>query len=487
MINVRIQFLDSIIGSRLKTRTALLLVLIFSVISMNKGHEWGDDFALYMSQADALQHGTLDILSADNGLMMARSDGQLGPNLYPHGYPALLLLVKWLPGGMLVWGKWLNVLLLLLAAVFFFKVFDAEKPTNWLAGVFAFAHPKVLEGVNRLQADFFFYAIFMLFLWILLRWEKGLKRSLLLAFTAWIALEIRPNGLLLLPAVFVSAFDSAEGNFFRRCFLAFKSAALSIAVFVFCFIALRLILPEGSGNLWAILKGINAEIIVSNLRYYFDMIGSYPLWHGISWLKLVFSPIAWVLILAVWYFILRGINVFKLNQWTFIYLFSSFVAMFIIWPSQQGFRYLYPLLPLLMLAFFNGLFRVFNFIKRPNLILTLPALLVLLAQSAVTALFVRFYLPEQAYQPDARKVYSWVKTNTSNTDTIVFFKPRLMYHETGRISFRQDSLHQGSILPHAVVIIPDTARNAALRMFRAGKQQQVFSSGRWAVYRWAKH
>jgi hypothetical protein len=81
-------------------RRALWLTLIPVVASIalalvweTPGHSWGDDFAGYLMQAQALIHGTPAQELQVNARLEAASDWRTGPDAYPWGYPAILALV----------------------------------------------------------------------------------------------------------------------------------------------------------------------------------------------------------------------------------------------------------------------------------------------------------------------------------------------------------------------------------------------------------
>lgn len=463
-----------------KAVLAILLILGFS--SIKTGHELGDDFALFMSQAEALESGQIKKLAEENGLMMMHSDGIIGPNLYPHGYPSLLSLTKSLPGGMLIWGKIFNVILLVIGFLCFNKCFDSKSPTVWLAGIFAFAHPKVLEGISRVQADILFYTEVMIFWFVLNQLQPGWKRTFLLTMLIWFAVETRANGLFLLPTALIFDFEQQKGAFSKKLSSSLQSTWKIVVGFLILFFSLRFVMPEGSGNLWALFKWINARLIFSNLLYYLELFGAYPFWHLNTWLKLSFAPLSWLLISINWFFIIRGISSVKTLGLNGLFFITVFLGMFIIWPSQQGFRFIYPLLPFFMLAYFHGLFRTIQLKKW-----LVPAMAVwLIIQSTMTVVFIRKTSQNQAYSPEVKKIYTWISQNTGNRDTIVFFKPRLMYHETGRICFRQDSMRESSPVSSAFVVINDTSRNFRNRYFITGTYKPLHQSGNFGIYFWKK-
>lgn len=68
----------------------LLIALVGGLLCMDLGHEWGDDFALYLNQAECWIHGGMDALQQSNRQCMENSDGLVGPYLYPQGFPLFL-------------------------------------------------------------------------------------------------------------------------------------------------------------------------------------------------------------------------------------------------------------------------------------------------------------------------------------------------------------------------------------------------------------
>jgi len=57
---------------------------------IHDGHEWGGDFALYIEQVQAINEGSVGELYAANKYAMDNSDYEVGPYLYPFGFPLLL-------------------------------------------------------------------------------------------------------------------------------------------------------------------------------------------------------------------------------------------------------------------------------------------------------------------------------------------------------------------------------------------------------------
>ena len=68
---------------------------------MDPGHEWGDDFILYLHQARCWIRGGMQELARSNQACMDQSDGVIGPYLYPQGFPVLMSLPM---RGIDIWG-----------------------------------------------------------------------------------------------------------------------------------------------------------------------------------------------------------------------------------------------------------------------------------------------------------------------------------------------------------------------------------------------
>ena len=77
------------------------------------GHDWGDDFALYVRQAKALVEGNPGQVVADTRFAVTESGWAFSPNAYPWGWPILLApgvllfglnytMLKWFPTAMLL-------------------------------------------------------------------------------------------------------------------------------------------------------------------------------------------------------------------------------------------------------------------------------------------------------------------------------------------------------------------------------------------------
>src|SRR5512133_780788 len=97
----------------------LLIILIISLIlgasSLTRGQIWGYDFASYIMQANSILTGTMHKFVEHNSFTICQSSNQIGPVAYPWGYPLILTPFYALKG--------INPLALKLPALFFYAVF----------------------------------------------------------------------------------------------------------------------------------------------------------------------------------------------------------------------------------------------------------------------------------------------------------------------------------------------------------------------------
>ena len=82
---------------RLVTRKRLLTIVGLFVLALvyrsflETGHDWGDDFSLYINQARSLVRGDVSQVVADTRYTLQNSGSStFSPYVYPWGFPLLL-------------------------------------------------------------------------------------------------------------------------------------------------------------------------------------------------------------------------------------------------------------------------------------------------------------------------------------------------------------------------------------------------------------
>lgn len=101
--------------------------MIFTFSRIQSGHNWGGDFALYINQAKHIVDGfSIDELYELNKTSMQNSDIQIGPYLYPNGFPFLLAPIYYIFGIDLVWFKVLCSLFFILSIPLIYYLFKND-------------------------------------------------------------------------------------------------------------------------------------------------------------------------------------------------------------------------------------------------------------------------------------------------------------------------------------------------------------------------
>ena len=406
----------------------LFVVAIFSLITMNSSHSWGDDFAMYLMHAENIATGKP---YAETGYIYNELAPTYAPQSYPPGFPLLLAIVQPFFG--------LNFLAYKIYILLFFLIF------LWLAYVWLKdkVDGKYVVGIIALLG-------FAPFIWqlrdsilsdipgatftmaALVMYEKAMKSTkwvhfLILAFLIYFTYAIRTIGIVLLPAVLFAAAFTRPQKWLR--------ILITIPLFLlFTWIQSKLFVQGES--YFGIVLNIYAELtfgeVLSMMGYavqlYFNsfsdfFIGSY---HNIFTNSLAFY-------IGMTFFLIGFLKkTFKKIGIT-EFLFLGNLIIILLWPSYQGLRFFLPLLPLYLYYIVYG-FSIFKTERLKNAITGFYILLALLS-------FVSFYT-NKSFKGDeygltgkeSNSVLQFIKESTGENDVIMASKPRAVCLVTGRKS-----------------------------------------------------
>lgn len=70
--------------------TLIAINVLLSFSTLLKGHDWGDDFSLYIAQAKVMCEGGFEQLKSQQLFTQTNNGYKLGPDFYPWGFPALI-------------------------------------------------------------------------------------------------------------------------------------------------------------------------------------------------------------------------------------------------------------------------------------------------------------------------------------------------------------------------------------------------------------
>lgn len=471
-----------------------LVVLIAALGSLYPDCSWGDDFAAYINEGIAIANGTFRDMARLNYIMHPSilPEGTDGELVYVWGYPLLLALVYAAVGYDTV--NFSSIIYYKLPSVLCFAAFAAVLylflrrrftvcPSVLLVAAYCGA-PVFYDLINSVYSDVVYMFLCMLSLFATeIYFSRGIKKRLipgiLMGALLWYTYEVRLNGLALLGVFLLcQAVTLIKSRDFKR-----EDIFIHLAPYL-CFLLLKLVserlllLPPtlNSGD----VTGINLSTSAANALYYITNLADtvrasiccaiwsfvpYPLLsrlpqgffdavfdaaRALSWLALALSALGMVT---------DGI---KRNLQLTVYAVGSAIGTCLL-PYTQGLRYLFGVMPVLLLFGGYGCRAVYMFVRRHLSVRAQggkPRRLALAVRGILTAAFcaalfsqvitqdthnlrtlrasggdIHAGMTGGAYSPDAIAVYKYIQQNAAEDDLVVFHKPRAMYLNTGRVSY----------------------------------------------------
>lgn len=443
------------------------LLGILALMSLQSGHWWGDDYAGYLNEAIAISEGRLDEQIHLNVMMhpspMTFLEEDADTLTYVWGYPLILSVIHRFVGydtwnySSLIFYKLPGVCAL--AALggllfLFYRRHFSYFPSLVLSLLFCL-NPQFFSEVNNISPELPFLFCFVLCLWlveVILDQQRLLRRILLmiaLGAALWASCILRLNGTALIAFV-------ALAHFIRifRTVPKTKRLLFDLVPYVICGLLLLVsysIFPAPTSNHSDVGK-LAFSTLYANFIYYFNVL--------ISWFTFLFSRTSDGLFHAtatgyfMFIFMLLGIwkKGFRENTHLTLIVLSTFVTVCLL-DYQQGLRYIHTLLPAALLfaaygaaAFFNSLLsHVDSFLRSRSCwvalvvcMLVLTTMLGSTTQQAITNFRTRGdELPDlNSYSTYAVDVFRYIQTETDDDSVIAFYKPRALYLNTGRLSFK---------------------------------------------------
>lgn len=475
----------SLIRAGREPRRDLLLasILVLLTLLCGLGHlsntcYWGDDFAAYISEAIAIADGNLDAqLELNSSMHPSYLPPSLreGPLCYVWGYPLLLAGVYKLVGfdraafANIFYYKLPTVICFALLAgiIYIFLRRNLPRRLSFTLAAFFCAYEGFYEFMDTLYSDLVFLFFFMLALWLIECFisEAHAPRKAALGVAAglaiWCAYEVRLNGI----AILLAAVLAQGGELLRRKRPHIKGLLLELVpyiIFAAAAFAASLLLPSPTKD-----SGVALRMFIPNLKYYIDLI--------VGWLGLLFINPVYVLLrpiisanfdgfISAKYIVgiialaicILGLICRRRRTLHFAILFAVYYIAVCALPYQQGLRYIYPLLPILLMYFGMGLEfiiasarRLLNF--KGSKAMSTCALLVCLIFAYIPIIRadagiisghptvpvvseVNGIYRYNIYSQTPVEVYNYIQDELPQDCVIGFFKPRALYLNTGRIS-----------------------------------------------------
>lgn len=420
--------------SRSQENNILIVIMLFTAVLMTfciqDGHNWGDDFALYIEQAKALTNGSINHLYTDNKFAMQHSSELVGPYLYPNGFSLLLSPIYYFFGVHFIAIKVFCSLFLVLSIPIVYKLLKLYF-TNSIYPFFivlAFVlHISFISFSDQILSDFPFFFFSFLTLWLMKKSNNALNQ-VMIGCCIFFTYFVRDIGIVLLPTLFVYQIHALGfKNYWQKSNLL---SAIPYLIFCLLFVLVNVVLPKGGENHFELLfSKVSIQSIISNLLYYAHLLALYCYFKN-YWL---FVPVLLVLIVGVF-------KTWKEANKLIMYA-GFFSTILVIWPGVQGIRFLFPLIPFMMFFILKGALYLFTKFKINLKYLHVILLLFVLRTTMYTikqTVFVKQESSNHSYTTEMQNIYQFIAKNIPEKAVIGFLKPRALRLFAGRNAIKTD-------------------------------------------------
>jgi hypothetical protein len=495
-------------------------------MGLTNGHDWGDDFAGYIMQAQSIVEGRPREFIKANRFTIEQSSSVGGPVAYPWGFPALLAPLYAVYGNNVIALKSVGVVCFLLFLWVLWLGFRKYYSDSWrlvMVGLFAL-NPYLLFFTNEILSDIpflLFSTVSLLLLGAVViekrRLISPIADQLLLGALIAASFTIRTNGIALLltlgitqlavalPSVVAQRTTDGRGLASLRGVFS-QTTVRHLCVLVLPYVTFAILtsvwstlLPGGGSSYFYLFRCMSLGLIKHHLVYYLDIpamfitpTSSYHyLIHGA---RVVYGV---TILLAG-----AGIRKRYRSDFHMLAYMALTLLLYILWPFEQGIRFLFPLLPFYVSFVLTGLEELLSSVFGPGKTLwktisVSPVIVLLLGCTILSARRAFDNLNRNRdgrygpYIQTSRDMFSFVAENTDPTSTIVFFKPRAMKLMTGRRSLMIDRVGELSRGDYVCVYLPGNGYNQVPpgdieRLAAQGGIEPVYKNKDFALYRLTK-
>ncbi len=408
---------------------SLPLIFLLGFLCLDEGHNWDDDFALYLAQSQAILKGDLWALFAQNKYAMQHSGDTTGPYLYPNGFPLLLSPVVALLGINWVVLKSYIFLFFVASLPLLFSIFKSlgltPKTALILSLLIGFNY-HFIRFADWIYADIPFLFFSCLSFWLVLQKPSTFLDLGRLGFCFFLSYSIRDIGLVFLPFWLAYLYQNKKQ--------ASPRYWLPLVVFLVGLIITKWSLPNGGQNHLELLQNISWNSIQINALLYYRLIGNF---------FLIYRPIPpffQYLISGIFsILILLGVYQSK-NQYPLFIFLGFYVAICLLWPSFQGMRLLFAILPFLLFLLRQGLYFLWS--KRAIYFLYF-LLIISLAQTAITVRYYYLKNSNEVATKEMQNIYHFIQKKLPKNAIIVFKKPRTLRFFSNRNAVQIQSSKAG--------------------------------------------
>jgi hypothetical protein len=396
----------------------MLAIALFYALTIRQGHEWGDDFAMYIHHAENI---AAQRPYAATGYIYNPNEASYGPIAYPPMFPSLLAPLVKLYGRNLAAMKMEEVIFFTLALLSIYGYYRRDLPWPYLFALVALIglNPSFWEAKDSITSDIPFLFFFFLAATLIYSpfsetpsWRPW-ARSVAVGLALYACCSTRSLGLTLLPGLVL--YEVVKYRRLTR--LAIFAPALCLLLMV---LQRRLFAANLSSYSDQFLPTLH--VVLSNAASYFkDLSGIWPRTGGKAVAHLLFGI---TMAAAGWALYRRG-----RRAWTPIEAFlPCYLIAILLWPAHQGVRFLFPLIPVYL---FYALLGFRDFTLRLGRVPGHAALILFLLLAGIS--YATEYrranfgtIPETVGRASFVSLCRYIDGNTAPADIFVFRRPRAL-------------------------------------------------------------
>lgn len=408
---------------------AVLLPLLF--INIKSSHDWGDDFAQYIHQAENILNGK----SQNETGYIFNENYFLGPQSYPVGFPIILAIVNLFSSGTI---EAYNICMSFFLLLFGINVFVLLRRTFslWIvliSTILIIYNPYFLNFKTEILSDLPFAVVALLVINMSFN-SRSISNSLIVGLLIAFSIHIRSAGFALLLAYLLVEFLKRPSQFLKQ-----KTTLVFGAAFLGLFLLLHFVFSCNSSYVFdydvnAIWFNGNDHISdnVDKLLLFFQIEKE----HYYKHIGFVMSA----MFLAFSIFALAG-ELLK-GKLTILaaFVITYFMMLFVFPHGNAGLRFLIPIIPIL---FYYCLVSFKASVSAMQLPITRVRVLGFVFVLCVSFSYYKNVsqiissqdnIVDGPYIPEAQQLFKEIKENVTDNEVVAFQKPRALALYTNKKS-----------------------------------------------------
>jgi 4-amino-4-deoxy-L-arabinose transferase-like glycosyltransferase len=409
-------------------------------INIKDSHDWGDDFAQYIHQAENITKG---ISQNETGYIYNMEYPLYSPPAYFMGFPLLLASVYAIAGNDIITFSLLISIFLFLSALLFFRFFKEHfnSVSSYLLVLIIVYNPWMIDYKMEIGSDIPFTLFLFLSTLFYLTSKRNYKSIIISGILAGFVVSVRSIGISFVIAVMINELLSFKREKTKNRKLFFQRGVVFLLTSVGFFILLNNVIFDipllnfkSSSSLFSYDDLYNT--VLKNINYYFDLFQSFFNTNEenryIFFSTLMKSLMLSFLLLGFYLRMKRGIEFIDI-------LLIAYMLVLYAYPySSAGFRFLIPVTPILLLYAVEGLYFLTETLQWKKTILYCLCIISFFAvyKFEWNSILDNQNKVEQGPQRmDSKAAFDFISNNTGKNARILFKKPRALALYTGRNCF----------------------------------------------------